>query len=69
MDKAQESQLFDHLCRHRPLSEWLTDQLSKQVSVLLVNSDPMTLAKAQGAAAFIKVFQDKIIAAENSARR
>jgi hypothetical protein len=69
MDKANEAQLFDHLCRYKPLREWLSEHMDKQVSVLMVNPDHGAVLKAQGAVAFIKAFQDRIIAAENSARR
>jgi hypothetical protein len=69
LDKAQEAQLFDHLFRHKPFSNWLADQLDRQVAILLVNTDPAMLAKTQGAAAFIKLVQDKLTAAENSAKR
>jgi hypothetical protein len=67
--RDQETQLFDHLFRHRPLREWLDQQLAEQVKVLLVNPDMDTIRKAQGAAAFIKSMQDRLAAAESAVKR
>lgn len=69
MTREQETQLFDYLCRHRPLKEWVEAQLAKQVEILLVNPDRDTILKAQGAAGFVKLFQDKLTAAESAAKR
>lgn len=64
MDKTRESQLFDHLFRQRPLRDWLEEQLQRQVDILLANPQHEAILKAQGAAAFIKAFQDRLAAAE-----
>ena len=64
MDKNRESQLFDHLFRQRPLRDWLGEQLQRQVDVLLANPHHDVILKAQGAAAFIKSFQDRLASAE-----
>ena len=69
MTREQEQQLFDHLCRHRPLRKWLEAQMAEQVRILLVNPDNDMLRKAQGAAQFIKSFQDRLAAAESAAKR
>lgn len=69
MTRDQESQLFDHLFRHRPLREWLEQQMAEQVKVLLVNPDIDTIRRAQGAAGFIKSIQDRLAAAESAAKR
>lgn len=69
MTRDKEAQLFDYLCRHKPLREWLEGQLKRHVSVLMVNADHAALMKAQGACAFINAFLDRINAAEESAKR
>lgn len=69
MTRDQEAQLFDYLCRHRPLKEWLEAQMTTQINVLLVNQDHGQLQKAQGAAAFIKLFTDRLTAAETAAKK
>lgn len=69
MTREQEQQLFDHLCRHRPLQEWLQAKLDEQIKILLVNPDNDLLRKAQGAAQFIKSFQDQLAASESAAKR
>lgn len=67
--REQEAKLFDYLCRHAPLREWLDQQLAEQIKVLLVNPDIDTIRKAQGAAAFVKSMQDRLSAAESAAKR
>lgn len=69
MTRDKEAQLFDHLFRHRPLKEWLEQQMADQVKILLVNPSHESILKAQGAAGFIKLVQDKLAAAETSANR
>ena len=64
MDRSREAQLFDHLFRQRPLRAWLDEQLQRQVDVLLANPNHEVILKAQGAAAFIKSFQDRLASAE-----
>lgn len=69
MNRENEARLFADLCRSRPLKEWLEAQLAEQVKILLVNPDNDLLRKAQGAAQFIKSFQDRLTAAESAAKR
>lgn len=69
MDKARESQLFDHLFRQRPLRDWLDEQLQRQVDILLANPQHEAILKAQGAASFIRAFQDRLTAAESAHKR
>lgn len=69
MTRDQETQLFDYLCRHRPLKEWLAEQMTKQIEILTVNPDHGAIQKAQGAAGFIKLLTDKLAAAESAAKR
>lgn len=69
MTRDKEAILFDYLCRHRPLNEWLADQMAEQVKVLMVCNDVEMIRKAQGAAAFIKSMQDRLSAAESAAKR
>ena len=64
MDKNREAQLFDHLFRQRPLRDWLDEQLQHHMKVLLSHPHHEAILKAQGAAAFIKSFQDRLAAAE-----
>lgn len=69
MTREKEAILFDYLCRHKPLREWLEDQLQRQVEILLVNPDHASVVKAQGASGFIKGFLDRLAAAESAAKR
>lgn len=69
LDRKQEAELFDYLCRNRKLQEWLEGQLAKQVEILLVNPNHEAILKAQGAASFIKTFQDGLQAAINQAKK
>lgn len=69
MNREQETAVLEHLCRFRPLREWLDAQLAEQVKILLVNPDHDVIRKAQGAAGFIKSFQDKLAAMESVSKR
>jgi len=69
MTREQEAAMLEHLCRFRPLREWLEAQLAEQVKILLVNPEHDVIRKAQGAAGFIKLMQDKLTAAESAANR
>lgn len=69
MAKTSETQMFDHLFRHRPLRDWLDEQLQRQVDVLVANPNHEALLKAQGAAGFIKSMQDRLAAAEKASRQ
>lgn len=69
MNREQEAAVLEHLCRFRPLREWLDAQMAEQVKILLVNPDHDVIRKAQGAAGFIKSFQDKLAATESVSKR
>jgi hypothetical protein len=68
MTREKEAILMDYLCRHKPLMEWLADQMAEQVKILVVNPSHEHILKAQGAAGFIKLMQDKLTAAESAAK-
>jgi len=69
MDRSKEAALFDNLYRNQPLRDWLEAQLADQVKILLVNPQHEAILKAQGAAAFLRLMQDKLTAAESAANR
>jgi len=69
LTREQEARVFDDLCRHSGFRDWLSDQLDRQVEVLMVNPDHAAIMKAQGAAGFVKALQDRLAAAESAAKR
>lgn len=69
MDRAKETELFDHLCRTPRLKEWLQEQFDEQTAILVVNPDVEQLRKAQGRAQFAKNMIDKLTAAEAAAKK
>lgn len=66
---AQEGQLFDYLCRHRPLREWLEDQRQTQVKTLVTAVDIELVRRAQGQVQFLDRMLDKLDAAESAAKQ
>ena len=69
LTREQETAMLEHLCRFRPLRDWLDAQLAEQVKILMVNPEHEMIRKAQGAAGFIKSFQDKLAAVESASKR
>lgn len=69
MTREKEIILFDWLFRHRPLREWLQDQLGKQIEILMSSKEHDVLMKAQGAAWFIKDMLGRLDAAESAANK
>lgn len=69
MDRAKETELWDHLCRTPRLKEWLQEQFDEQTAILVVNPDVEQLRKAQGRAQFAKAMIDKLAAAEAAAKK
>jgi len=68
MDQAKTKELFDWLCRHRPLKEWLQSQLDQQMKTLVASNDIEMLRQAQGQARFINSMIEKLDAAEKLAK-
>lgn len=68
MDAVKTNELFDYLCRHRPLKEWLQGQLASQTETLVASNDIERIRQAQGQARFIKSMIEKLDAAEKSAK-
>lgn len=69
MDRAKETELWDHLARTPRLREWLQEQFDEQTAILVVNPDVEQLRKAQGRAQFAKAMIDKLAAAEAAAKK
>lgn len=69
MERAKESEMFDMLARYPRVKEWLHDQMTTTVDILLVNPDIDTIRKAQGQAAFIQKMLDKLESTESVAGR
>ena len=69
MDRAKETELFDHLCRMPRVREWFQEQYDEQLSILVVNPDVEQLRKAQGRAQAAKHVLDKLTAAESTAKK
>lgn len=69
MDRKQEAELWDHLCRQRRLKEWLSEQLQSQHEILVVNPNVDQLRIAQGRAQMVQLMLDKLDAAESAAKR
>jgi len=68
MSPSETKELFDYLCRHRPLATWLREQRDTQVKILVVNNDIDTIKQAQGQARFLDLMLDKLAAAEQAAK-
>lgn len=69
MDRAVETKMWGDLWRHRPLKEYLEEQLQAQYEILAVNPDVEKLRMAQGRAQFIKQMLDRLTAAESAAKK
>lgn len=69
MTRDKEAVLFDWLVRHKPLREWLNDQLTKQVEILMSSREHDVLMKTQGVAWFIKDMLSRLDAAESAASK
>lgn len=69
MTPDQERQLFDYLCRHRPLREWLLAQQGPLVKTLVSAADIEHIRRAQGQMQFIEKLLDRLAAAESAAKQ
>lgn len=64
LTREQESELFQYLVRQPRFAQWVEQQLSSQLKVLMVNPDTTQLHRAQGASTVYSVMQDKLAAAK-----
>ena len=69
MTPQETAVLFDYLCRHKPLAQWLREQREAQVTVLVSNNDINMVKQAQGQARFIDSMLNKLDAAEQAAKK
>lgn len=63
MQRDEEHRLFDQLAGNRQLRQWLDDATQEQVKILMSNSNPEFLYRAQGAATFIVALTQRLEAA------
>jgi hypothetical protein len=67
--QQETATLFDYLCRHKPLAQWLVEQRDTQIKILVSNNDINMIKQAQGQARFIELMLDKLNAAEQAAKK
>lgn len=69
MTPEKEAQLFDYLCRHRPLKEWLEDQRKPLIATLVSAVDIEQIRRAQGQMQLIDRIVTRLDAAESAAKQ